>query len=382
MPVRHSAKKVVYRHASDDQAHDCGRACAQMIISSLVLGVPAPSKPSPTLAAKRVPVRQDELHRRETWKNDVPGRWFTHPDELADLLNGNADLQAAGLTGWRVAANDSFDELLKEVAASLKLGFPAVLNIRASDHWVVVHGVDLHASGYVSYLRMLDPLLKHTAPAYDKHTYLDGCATDGTTWWSTINRPASVIAKWDVPVGPLPPTNYAGKCVAVVMGSEVDDRADWQALRLQLERTQPGPRGATPEQRIRHELARVSIELEAPELVELAAVTPVVRHVHDIDARQRGYTIASWSRAFTRQGMLGIFDLDDQRFLQLRLTEDEALIRSIDGDPSELLWWTSRPLETLFSPYFPFVKKGSGTEARYERLIDGFTIEPPAGRQA
>ena len=78
--------RTVYEH-SQDLGSFCGRACAQMVISSLIQG-PAPgSLPTPAEEAAEIPVTQEQLRLREDYdfddtKNDS---WFTHPDELLKL---------------------------------------------------------------------------------------------------------------------------------------------------------------------------------------------------------------------------------------------------------------------------------------------------------
>jgi hypothetical protein len=375
---------AVFRHASDNPAFDCGRACAQSIISSLTQGVSVGKAPTPAEKAQPVPETQDALRMRESSPLDVPHTWFTHPDELVHILNSDPRLIAQGQAHWKVAAVTDAGELFERVGRTLKRGMPAILNIRDADHWVTVRGVD-YSNTVVTMLYMLDPLNARNSPGPLGHTYYDGCAGDGTTIWETINEdPADLLATWSLPVGTFPPANYAGKHVAIVYEPPPFNPvnvAEIIRLRNRVRRFIKRPKGPTPPLRIREELLRVATAIADPEFTALVEPdTPLtVRYVHDIDARLRGYTIASLYDARLGRGLVGVFDFADQLFRHLRLTDDRALIDSIAGDPAEPLWWTQRRLETLFSPYFPFRReKTAGGHPSYRRAFDDFPFEAPA----
>jgi hypothetical protein len=374
---------AVFRHASDNQAFDCGRACAQSIISSLTQGVSVGKAPTAGEKAQPVPETQAALRIRESSPVDVPGTWFTHPDELVHILNTDPRLVALGYTHWKVGAYGTPDELFERVGRTLKRGMPAILNIRSEDHWVTVRGVD-YANGVVTMLYMLDPLNPRNSPGPLGHTYYDGCAGDGTTIWETINEdPADLAATWSLPVGTFPPANYAGLHVAIVYEPPPFDPfnvADIIRLRHRMWKFIKRPKGPWPPLRIREELQRVAAAIADPEFTALVEPdTPLtIRYVHDIDARLRGYTIASLYDERLERGLIGVFDFDDQLFRHVRLTNDRVLIDSIAGDPAEPLWWTQRRLETLFSPYFPFQReKAADGRTTYRRLLDNARIEAP-----
>ncbi|MGD9903048.1 MAG: hypothetical protein AB7U83_06230 [Vicinamibacterales bacterium] len=382
MPT-HEPKLAVFRHASDNPAFDCGRACAQSIISSLTQGVAIGKTPTAGEKAQPVPYTQDTLRLRESAPLDVPGNWFTHPDELVQILNGDPHLISLGLTHWKVAAVTESAELFERVGRTLQRGMPAILNIRDADHWVTVRGVD-YANTVVSMLYMLDPLNARNSPGPLGHTYYDGCAGDGTIIWEYINEdPADLLATWSLPVGTFPPANYAGKFVAIVYEPppiDVLDVAGILRILNRLRRFIKRPKGPTPPLRIREELQRVAAAISDPDFTALVEPdTPLhVRHVHDIDARLRGYTIASFYDQRLERGLIGTFDFTDQLFRHLRLTTDRVLVDSIAGDPAEPLWWTERRLDTLFSPYFPFQReKDADGRPSYRRLLDGVRLEPP-----
>lgn len=377
----HKPTLQVFRHASDDRAHDCGRACAQSIISSLTQGVPVGQTPTAAEKARPVPVTQGQLHALESTTTDTSGTWFTHPDELADLLKHSPDLAAVGHTQWRVAAEATRVELLEQVGACLAAGFPAILNIRSSDHWVLVRSVDT-INGVVSFVRLLDPLNRRNAPNRNSHTYVDGCATDGLVIWETIDLKVTSLGTWSLQVGSSPRANYAGKYVAIVHGPAPGPAPQPLALRQHQQRQQRRPGGATPAERIFEELMRVSSSYDVPEITELLQERrdQTIRFVHDIDAKERGYTMSAIFSEARGFGLIGIYDFSDQAFMHAMLTTDRELIDGLTGDPAEPLWWTRRPLETLFSPYFPFRRVPNQLEPTYRRLADELELKSPPPR--
>jgi hypothetical protein len=374
----HKPTLQVFRHASDDQAHNCGRACAQSIISSLTQGV-AGTSTTDAQRAQPVPVTQEDLQALESPPiADSANRWFTHPNELRKILRESPHLVALGHTDWWVAYEEEEKDLLEHVGASLAAGFPAILNIRSNDHWVLVHGVDV-TNGVVSFVRMLDPLNPHEAPGPDDHTYVDGCATDGEELWETLDLTAKSLGDYNLEVGTTEPADYQGKCVAIVYKKPKDLKDKRRLHRLQrTQRRSPG--GATPLERIFEELTRISQAYDAPEVAALLRERrePTIRFVHDIDAKERGYTMSAVFSDELGYGLIGIYDFNDQAFLHARVTSDRKLVAGLAGDPAEPLWWTRGPLETLFSPYFPFRRVPDQLQPTYRRLADDFEIKTPS----
>lgn len=382
MPT-HEPTLAVFRHASDNPAFDCGRACAQAIISSLTQGVAVGKTPTAAQKSQAVPETQDALRLRESSPVNVPNTWFTHPDELIHILNSDPRLIAQGQNHWKVAAVTDSGELFERIGRTLMRGMPAILNIRDADHWVTVRGVD-YSNTVVTMLYMLDPLNARNSPGPLGHTYYDGCAGDGTTIWEVINEdPADLLNSWSLPVGTFPPANYAGKFVAIVYEPppfDPFDVLDVIRIRNRIRRFVKRPKGPTPPLRIREELRRVAAAVADPQFTSLVeSDTPLtIRYVHDIDARLRGYTLASLYDERLERGLIGAFDFADQLFRHARLTTDRVLIDSIAGDPAEPLWWTQRHLETLFSPYFPFQRdKDSDGRTTYRRLLDNARLDAP-----
>ncbi len=374
---------AVFRHASDNARFDCGRACAQSIISSVTHGVPVGKAPTPAEQARPVPATQDKLRQRESYPNDNGG-WFSHPDELVEIFKKDPGLQKLGLIHWKVGAYGSSAELFENLGRALQRGVPAILSINEEDHWVTVRGVD-RTSGVVSFLYMLDPLNPALSPGAQFHTYFDGCAGDGTTLWEVLEDTTGVVDTWELPIGDTLPDQYKGKYVAIIheppgpSGGDHLSIDDIIRLRLRLMKLQKRPKGPTPPLRIREELQRVADETKMDELVALVAEeSPLtVRYVHDIEAKLRGYTIASLYSERLEQGLVGIFDFNDQKFRSLRLTADRQMVTSLAGDSAEPLWWTRHGLDTLFSPYFPFRREKAPNGAiAYRRMLDDAPFVP------
>ena len=374
---------AVFRHASDDPRVDCGRACAQSIISSVTQGVPVGKTPTPAERARPVAATQDKLRMRESYPNDNGG-WHSHPDELVEIFKKDPGLQLLGHIHWKVGAYDTSAELFENIGRALERGFPVILSINEEDHWVTVRGVD-RTSGVVSFLYMLDPLNPALSPGAQFHTYYDGCAGDGTTLWEVLEDTTGVVDTWELPIGDTLPDQYKGKHVAIIheppghSGGDHLSIDDIIRLRHRLMKMQKRPKGPTPPLRIREELQRVADQTRMDELVALLAEeSPLtVRYVHDIEAKLRGYTIASLYSERLGQGLVGIFDFNDQKFRSLRLTADRRMVTSLAGDSAEPLWWTRHGLDTLFSPYFPFRReKDPNGATSYRRMLDGAPYVP------
>src|SRR4029450_7104332 len=110
--------QALFRH-SQDSGTSCGRACAQMVISSLTQGLPA---------ATPIAVTQNALQGREgdPLDNTSTPSWFTHPDELLALLRTAAEFSTADHpTEWRVASRPSLKNLLADGGAGMARRMPA-----------------------------------------------------------------------------------------------------------------------------------------------------------------------------------------------------------------------------------------------------------------
>ena len=103
-----TASPPVHRHAQDTQ-QSCGRACAQMIVASLV---------SPTPANTDAVVTQETLRVREFNKFDIDDWWSTEPGELMRLLSGAPELTAQNQV-WRPVIHADRFGLLADLHVTL-----------------------------------------------------------------------------------------------------------------------------------------------------------------------------------------------------------------------------------------------------------------------
>src|SRR5436190_16729848 len=102
--------RALYHHCQDTPTN-CGRACSQMIISSLVQspftgsGITAPASATPII------VTQDTLKNREPDSADVvrsgERHWYTHPDELLILMRDAPEYTVPGDWSWRIANREN-----------------------------------------------------------------------------------------------------------------------------------------------------------------------------------------------------------------------------------------------------------------------------------
>lgn len=376
--ARYTTKKALYRHASDQQCCDCGRACAQMIVSSLTHAIAVGVVPTSAQAGLPVPSTQDQLQAREAQPTDVTGGWFTFPDEMRKLLKNDPNLVNLGWTDWRLANCANPAELFAWAAKSIRAGMPAVLNIKPSDHWVCLRSVEYDA-GVLSLLEYLDPLLPHEThpPGPTGHTYKDLCDLEEN--WAVIEQPPGELGTWSVPVGATPPTKYQGRCVGIVYGRRPAKKAATKKAAAAIRKM--APMSTTKSPAPAHRAARARMLLT--ELATKAGISTLnaildtsaeitVRIVRDITGAEKPYAIASMFASSAGRGVVAIFDEDVTSFFQLRLTSNQRLIRSIAASSAaEPLWWKRQGLSTLYAPYFPFSRFDVQGQWNYRRLIDG-----------
>lgn len=373
MLTHHRSKLEVHRHASDDVAHDCGRACAQMIISSLTQGVVSGVVATTKEAAAPVPVTQAALQTREATPVDTDGRWFTDPDEMLALLKQAPELQAVSRTDWRLAVCPDLATLMVHVGLSLQRGMPAVLNFESSDHWVVVRSVD-EDKGLVTFLEFRDPVDQwHKAPK-DAHTYFDACATNGTSLWEIWGLSETDLGHYPVKIGDTPPATYQGKFLAVVYGPP-PNRAFIDMItkraRVSMIRKPISPVNISVTT-IADELRRVDSILVSSKLARLLTPVPPItlRTVRDIGGSDQRYLLASLFNKDVGEGLVGVFSATDGHFGHLRFTTSEEFTQSLSLYPTEDLWWRRQKFVPFGLPYFPFRRTGPELSPIYTRLID------------
>ena len=383
--------KPVYRH-QQDTGMACGRACAQMIISSLgQAGSPA---------ATIISVEQETLRTRESNKIDIEYWWFTEPDEFRDLLATAAELSAAD-HDWRVASHATADKLLADLILAMQAhGRPAAVTTGAVEHWMVLTQVHENSDGRYAF-HFFNPLPSPIAansttggPRY-QHQFMDAeCGTDQQPL-IVVNR-GSEIADLNLkikgftkpktikilsPAGEaqagatLPPPStvgsYTGKAVGVAFGPAPSTNAVTQLART-LKNARLSPlrmMSANPVDviqsglRTQFRLLTESFDLKplgrtlaAPDL----AVT-ATRQIDDVEQPGVRYVLASGYSEQTRTGFVAAFDASAKGpLLHVQITNDRTLINSLASFPGETLYWTTGPTShfpPMAMPYFVFRKK-------------------------
>ena len=383
----------VYRHASDDQGKDCGRACAQMVIASVALGLQGVGSAQP------VPETQQSIRDRETYEAanpgfQGPGEWFTFPDELVQVLQPSAQFGGPLQNVWYVArhtptldatpAHDvALQKLLTDIVAGLKRGLPSVLNIRANDHWVTVANAWVNNDGSVSAIRFADPLFPSSV-ASNQHTYIDACEAQQTYWMTESDV---LLAEFELAVAGFLPNDYEGDYIAVVPGP-VRRRGLlmsvwWIAWVERVNNTMakrasaPPPVPPIPTSRtdIKTGLQDVAAYLGVPELnALLGANVPIVfRTVRDIEGSDETYLIGSMFDSHQHQGLIGIFNSTRNGVSSSGLTRRDDFHGALGVVPeTESLWWTRRRLTIGSFPFYPFRQVRAG---KFGRLADGILLE-------
>ncbi|MEW6321724.1 MAG: hypothetical protein AB1635_11660 [Acidobacteriota bacterium] len=387
MLIRVAPLRAVYRH-SQDTFTSCGRACVQMIVSSLTQGPSPGTAPTPAEQALPVPTTQAQVQAMEAFPLDdlTQPSWYTHPDELRDVLRSHPALRPPNpdYSNWRIGSHASFADMIADVYETLKAGMPAIINIRTADHWVVVASVD-ESGGAVTALQLLDPVYSVFNPGSAGHTYMDNCGlgSDGVTWWQPWDISRANLAGLEVAIGNVPPpaglTNYQGRFVTVGYGAA---RPSPQiARRTELyRRRRPVQKAKTRLDRIIEELRRFANEFAVAKLQALLDPPPVplTRTVKDIDSQWAPYTLASLFREDLEYGLVAAFGQPHDELMHFRFTSSRQLVDSLDGDPAEPLWWTRRFLPALQSPYFPFRRTAHAGQPVYRRALDGEIVMLPA----
>jgi hypothetical protein len=224
-------------------------------------------------------------------------------------------------------------------------------------------------------------------PPPGNHEYRDGCGLDshGSLWWTTWDLDASELPNFSLGIGVVPPppalTDYSNQFVAIVFGPPPPD-ADISkvagAIRFSRRKRTAPPPGPTPAARVIEALRRAAGYIGLPELLELLDPPPPVhvRVVRDIQGSPRHYKLASVFSSHLKRGVLAVLSPSDVlRHFEIHTHEDLAGRLSLN--PQEDLWWTTKYLPALASPYFPFRRATEGNQAIYRRIEDDFTISGP-----
>jgi hypothetical protein len=397
-----STTHPVYRHRQDTGVA-CGRACAQMIISSL--------GQAGSVATTLIAVEQETLRTREANRIDIEHWWFTEPDELCALLSSAAELSATD-RDWRVAAHPSSDKLLADLILGMQAhGRPAAVTTGANEHWMVLTEVQSNNLGQQVFV-FLNPIpssipVDTLAGISFQHQFMDtACGLDQQPM-VVVNRghelaDLNLTVKGITPpkkihiVSPagearpgdqLPPPSavgtYSGKAIGVTFGPPPLAAAINQ-LAQQLKTTRLSQfRIMAPDP---VDLVNSSLRTRFRSLVESFSLAPVrhtltapdltiraTRLIEDLVSGGRKYVLCSGYSDQARAGFVAAFDPSTQgELLHVQITDDQELVNSLARYPGEPLYWTLEPTShfpPLALPYFVFRKK-AGHPGILIRLYD------------
>jgi hypothetical protein len=373
----------ILRHIQDN-TFNCGRTCAQMIISALTLAPTSGADPR-TIAV--VPT-QATLATRETDQPDplLPADvWLTHPDEMLELLRDSPELLAVGADDWRLQAYPTGKRLVADVLHTLATsGMPAVVSIKQNDHWVVIKAAHRDDAG-----RLMIELLEPSDPQImmRQHRYEDECNHDANGQaYIKYEMTRNALIGLDLRINPRPNpsgmNDYAGQCVGILYGAAPTDEALDETMAAVVD-VSPKKRAAgrpTPDEFYAElaisaqawKLERVRRFLESrPELV----ASRWVRGIESPDIEYAVMTMLSGhvEAGAPRQGLMAAFDADGA-LQQLQFTTSEKAIRSLARFAGEDLWWTTRWLPTLPSPFYPFARVHNQAN-QYVRLVNDTSFE-------
>jgi hypothetical protein len=402
MAIIATTTKPVYRH-QQDTGRDCGRACAQMIISSL--------SQAGSSASTIIAVEQEELRQLETNRIDIEHWWFTEPDEFCGLLKTATDLNATD-RDWRVASHSTVDKLLADLILSMQAyGRPAAVTTGAIEHWMVLIAVHKDAADKFVFL-LFNPLPSSIAsnvllgaPPF-QHKFMDACGTDQQPLL-VVNHGSDIadlnlkIAGFTKPkkakvVSPaaevqqgvkLPPpsavASHSGKAVGVVFGASTPtETLTLLAATLKSSRLNPARlmvsnpvdavQSALP---ARFRSLTESFQIKAVQQVLMApdlAIT-AIRQVTDLKQPNLKYVLCSGYSHNARHGFVAAFDGSAQAdLLHVQITNDMTLIKSLAAFPGEPLFWTTEQtthFPPMAMPYFVFRAK-PGQPGTLVRLYD------------
>jgi hypothetical protein len=397
MTIIASTTNPVHRH-QQDTGWSCGRACAQMIISSL--------KQAGSAANAVIAVEQEMLRTRETNKIDIAFWWYTEPDELHGLLSGAPELVVAD-RDWRVASHSTADKLLADLILSMQAhGRPAAASTGPTEHWMVLAEVHEESGQYVFvFLNPLPSLLTMTNGAGFQHLYMDSCLEEDPCFVANrgnliadlnlkikgFTRPETiqvVSPAGEVQPGvQLPPAstvdNYIGKAVGVAFGPPPPAAAVTQlaqtlkASRLAQHRimaidpvdtVRDAWRARFQSLAVSFNLTPVNTTLTATDLTLTA-----IRLVEDVLQTNHRYVLCTGYSNQARSGFIAAFDSSTEgELLHVQITTNKRLITSLARYPADHLYWTNEPTShfpPMAMPYFVFRRK-PGQPDTLVRLYD------------
>lgn len=399
MTIIASTTQPVFRHRQD-QGVSCGRACAQMIISSL--------GQAGTAGTTSINVEQETLRTRETNKIDIENWWFTEPDELRALLAGAPELTSAN-QDWRVAVHTTADKLLADLILGMQAhGRPAAVTTGTTEHWVVLTRVQQNAAGqqvFEFYNPLPSPLVHGIA---FQHLYMDAlCGLDQEPM-VVVNRgseladlnlkiagiPKPTTIKILSPPGEhqagvkLPPASavgtYSGKAVGVAFGprpatARITKLAgDLKTTRLSQQRIMASHPVDAVRSNLRLQFLTLTDSFDLTSVKRILGSSDLqivaTRVVEDLADRTQKYVLCTGYSNQGRAGFIAAFDAAAEgSLLHLQITTDVTLIKSLTAFPEEVLYWTLQPTShfpPMAMPYFVF-RRSPGQPDRLIRLYDG-----------
>ena len=405
-PLKSASIKVNPKHPvihhEQDSRDNCGRACAQMIIASMLH-----KKKSKKAGATVAIIDQTLISQLEGGPPD-PGPnkagWFTTPVDLVTALNHVNNGLDPSLHQWRVASVSPSrqHELLAEIALSMKVyGTPAAILTTVQDHWRVVVGVDIGLTS--TGLRLDDPDSLVSSHGGGNHRYFDACqhkaVVVGNKIVHDLVRPdVFAFGGLNLTIEPIPgirnSSGHDGKAVAVVFGDARAAAPQEFAELVQDFKGRCGPKRGDPipldevlrrgKGRWMDRLRSLVGDLEDARLVQVADGLQVVgqprlvRRLPDVSAQGDGaipdaYVIVG---AFAADaGAVAVFDnCSEGLLLAARWVADRRDLAFLEKRPDQQLFWA--PTRHTRSPTVPFTIREKGKQRIATRLTDDFEFDP------
>jgi hypothetical protein len=354
-----------------------------MVISSFALS-PFPGfgvRPSDTTQI----VQQDTLGSRlppsSTTGSSPP--WYTHPDQLLWLMKNAREYTRPTDRDWHILIYANPRDLIVDVVNRLYQGWPSIIPIDPSNHWVVIVSAEVDDAGNILRLGMQEPLPVCQHQVIRNHTYYDGC-NDNNNGSSYCDPTQALQDNLPNPAGCIQPIgdfsnpsgllDYTGRFVGVVYGPVPTYKRTPVNLVIEHRPFDPSDPLVLDPYVLLEELGRKSKTWNVPALRAMLPLdeTPIIKVVQDIESVKRPYTLLSVFSEKLKYGFAAVFRTDGV-LQRLQFFNDRRVDHSLRQVPDATLWWTRRWLPSLESPFFPFQKKADSTD-KYIRPFDGVEL--------